>query len=50
MVARRSILAGLVTGLAFAVLALFVFLFWDQLGTVWTLAFLPVFVTSVYAV
>src|SRR5439155_19469257 len=50
MLIRRSLQAGLFTGLALTVLALVFTFFFVQVRPVWPVMFAPVFVTGVYAV
>jgi len=46
---RESIKAGLVTGLGMGVLMVLIITFWDGLGAVWPIMFVPTFVTGVVA-
>ncbi len=46
---KQSLKSGLITGTATALLIAGIFFFWDQLGLVWPVAFVPVFATGVYA-
>ena len=47
---KQGFKAGLITGLLMSVIAVIIALLWDYLRTVWPLAYIPLFVTGVYAV
>ena len=47
---KQALKAGLTTGLLMSVMALVVLLWWDHLRIVWPMAYIPLFVTGVYAV
>lgn len=49
MLIKQSLKAGLITGLVMALLAFVIFLWWDSLRVVWPIAFVPLFVTGLYA-
>jgi|SoiMethySBSTD1v2_1073268.scaffolds.fasta_scaffold95328_3 class 3 adenylate cyclase/HAMP domain-containing protein len=47
---KEGFKAGLITGLLMSVIAVVIALWWDQLRIVWPMAYIPLFVTGVYAV
>jgi signal transduction histidine kinase/HAMP domain-containing protein len=47
---KQSLRAGLIAGMAMAILAFIIFSFWEQLRIVWPVAFVPLFATGTYAV
>jgi class 3 adenylate cyclase/HAMP domain-containing protein len=47
---KQALKAGLITGLLMAATAFVMSYWWDSLRTVWPMAFVPLFITGVYAV
>jgi len=47
---KEAVKAGLITGLVMSVMALVISLWWDSWRVVWPMAFVPLFITGVYAV
>lgn len=47
---KQSLKAGLITGLLMSATAFVMSYWWDSLRTVWPMAFVPLFITGVYAV
>jgi class 3 adenylate cyclase len=47
---KQAFKAGLITGVLMSVIAFIVSIWWDYFRTVWPMAFIPLFVTGVYAV
>jgi class 3 adenylate cyclase len=47
---KKALKAGLLTGVLMSVIAFVMFLWWETWRVIWPMAFIPVFITGVYAV
>jgi len=50
MLVKQALKAGLITGLLMSVITFVIFLWWSRVNIFWPMAFVPLFITGVYAV